>query len=417
MIYSNHEQNKDSNISWLNKIPTHWSVKRLRFVLTTNSNKSSRLLQPDSLVSFVPMDAVSEQGELRLDIEKRVDEIGDGYTYFEENNVVVAKITPCFENGKGALARGLKNGQAFGTTELYVLRTFKNLLPEYLFYLTISYPFRKTGEAEMYGAGGQKRIPENFIKNFMIGIPPLLEQKAIAMFLDKKTAEIDTLIIKKQALLTLLTEKRAALITQAVTKGFNPNISMKDSDVLWLGKIPETWRVVALKHYLSTPVTDGPHETPEFLDEGIPFISAEAIKDSKINFDKKRGFISKESSVIYSRKYKPQRGDIYIVKSGATTGSIAMVNTDEHFNIWSPLAAVRANPTYIYSNYLFYFLSSENFKIAIELGWSFGTQQNIGMNIIENLQIVIPPLSEQKEIVLFLAKKMSDIDEIKVQYC
>ena len=113
----------------------------------------------------------------------------------------------------------------------------------------------------------------------------------------------------------------------------------KDSGVEWLGNIPEHWEVIPIKFSLSMPITDGPHETPDLLDDGIPFISAEAIKNDKINFDKKRGYISLEEHKRFSKKYKPKYGDVYMVKSGATTGNVARVQTHEEFNIWSPLAA------------------------------------------------------------------------------
>ena len=188
--------------------------------------------------------------------------------------------------------------------------------------------------------------------------------------------------------------------------------SYKDSGVEWLGVVPKYWGRTALKRYLLTPVTDGPHETPKFYDEGVPFISAEAIKKSRINFSKKRGYISREDHLQYSKKYLPQRGDIYVIKSGATTGNVAMVETDLEFNIWSPLAAVRTNPKYLYGRYVFHYLSSECFRVPIELGWSFGTQQNIGMNVIENLDILRPPIDEQKAIAAFLDEKTMAIDAL-----
>lgn len=156
---------KPTGVDWLEEVPSHWDMKRLRFAVQTNPLASELRCPPDTLVSFVPMDAVGEYGGLALDQEKALDEIGSGYTYFRDDDVVVAKITPCFENGKGALAKGLKNGIAFGTTELHVLRVRENLDPSFLFYLTISEAFRDMGEAHMYGAGGQKRVPELFIKD------------------------------------------------------------------------------------------------------------------------------------------------------------------------------------------------------------------------------------------------------------
>lgn len=188
--------------------------------------------------------------------------------------------------------------------------------------------------------------------------------------------------------------------------------SYKNTNIDWFGKIPEHWSTKALKRIVITPVTDGPHETPELFDDGIPFISAEAIKNDKIDFERKRGFISYEDNERFSKKYSPKINDIYIIKSGATTGNIAMVNNDTNFNIWSPLAVVRVNEKQVLPKFIFYFLKSKCFKTSIILGWSYGTQQNIGMNIIENLAVTIPPLVEQIPIVDFLDYKTSQIDNL-----
>ena len=115
----------------------------------------------------------------------------------------------------------------------------------------------------------------------------------------------------------------------------------RHSGVDWLGELPEHWQVKLLKHIVATPITDGPHETPEILDEGIPFASAESVSSGQLDFTKIRGHISREVHDRYSKKYKPRRDDIFMVKSGATTGVTAIVDTDVEFNIWSPLAAIR----------------------------------------------------------------------------
>lgn len=173
---------------------------------------------------------------------------------------------------------------------------------------------------------------------------------------------------------------------------------MRASGIDWLGAIPSHWSIRQLKHVVSTPITDGPHETPEFLTEGIPFVSAEAISSGSIDFAKVRGFISLDDHARYSAKYSPKRGDIYMVKSGATTGITAIVDTDQLFDIWSPLAAIRPGPLLI-PQFLLFFMRSRNFQEAVALNWSFGTQQNIGMNVIESLHVPIPPLEEQVAIV------------------
>ncbi|MCC6764434.1 MAG: restriction endonuclease subunit S, partial [Deltaproteobacteria bacterium] len=210
---------KDSGVEWLREIPAHWEVKRLKFGVELNpSPLAARRLAHDAEVSFVPMEAVGEYGGLDLSRIKPLADVGSGYTYFANGDVVVAKITPCFENGKGALAAGLTNGIAFGTTELHVLRALDAVDGQYLFYVTLSDAFRRLGEAEMYGAGGQKRVPEAFAENLKHPLPPEPEQRAIAAFLDRETARIDGLVAKKERLIELLQEKRTALITRAVTK-------------------------------------------------------------------------------------------------------------------------------------------------------------------------------------------------------
>ncbi len=188
-------------------------------------------------------------------------------------------------------------------------------------------------------------------------------------------------------------------------------LKMKPSGVEWIGEVPEYWVNYSLKRLVAIKITDGPHETPEFIEDGVPFISAESVKDSKIDFNFKRGFISKEQDIIYSKKCKPQKHDIFIVKSGSTTGKIAIVDTNEDFNIWSPLALIRSNPKLVFSKFLFYAFICDYFQRQIQLYWSFGTQPNIGMGVIENLRVILPPLPEQTAIAAYLDRKTAQIDQ------
>jgi type I restriction enzyme S subunit len=185
----------------------------------------------------------------------------------------------------------------------------------------------------------------------------------------------------------------------------------KPSGVEWLGEIPEHWEVTSIKHILEIPISDGPHTTPQLFNQGIPFISAEAIKNGEINFKKKRGYISVKDHLLFSKKYSPKRNDIYMVKSGATTGNIAMVKTDKEFSIWSPLAVFRANQNKIIPNFLYNYLQSISLKKGVELNWSFGTQQNIGMGVLSNLMIPYPTISEQTAIANFLDDKTAKLDQ------
>jgi len=187
-------------------------------------------------------------------------------------------------------------------------------------------------------------------------------------------------------------------------------LAYKTSEVEWLGEIPAHWEVLPIKFALALPITDGPHETPTLYDEGIPFISAEAIKNDRIDFERKRGYISQEEHLRFSKKYKPQYGDVYMVKSGATTGNVARVTTKEEFSIWSPLAALRPDRSLATTDFIFYAMKSNTFTHSVTLSWSFGTQQNIGMGVISNIRIALPPLPEQEAIARFLDNKTAQID-------
>ncbi|KTC93381.1 restriction endonuclease subunit S [Legionella cincinnatiensis] len=408
MAYYQHENEKHTNVAWFDETPVTWCIKRLRFVLTTNLNKSNKLLRPDDIVSFIPMEAVGENGGLRLDIEKQVSEIGDGYTYFEEHDVVVAKITPCFENAKGALAKGLKNGVGYGTTELYVLRPFTNITSEYLFYLTISYPFRKLGEAEMYGAGGQKRVPENFIKNFATAIPSLLEQKTITDFLDKKTTEIDVLIAKKYALIKLLEEKRIAFITQAVTKGLNKNTLMKDSYIPYIGKIPVHWGVKRFKFLVSEPFKYGANESAEDDDRSQPrYIRITDIKDNGLLKEDTFKSLSEEKAIPYLLK----DGDILLARSGATVGKSFIYRAHLGRACYAGYLIRARIHSMINPEFIFRFLNSNSYWDWLNNIFIQATIQNVSAEKYANLCIPTPPLEEQEKILNVLDNKLKKIEE------
>lgn len=149
---------------------------------------------------------------------------------------------------------------------------------------------------------------------------------------------------------------------------------------------------------LSQPITDGPHTTPKLVNEGIPFISAGAVWDGKVHFEKAQGFITKEADAEYSRKYKPKRNDVFMVKSGSTTGKVAIVDTDENFNIWSPLAAMRTDNE-ITARYVYHLLQTTSAQNMVLTRMSHGSQPNLSMRVLEQFDVKIPTLQEQKRIV------------------
>jgi len=154
---------------------------------------------------------------------------------------------------------------------------------------------------------------------------------------------------------------------------------------------------------LSQPITDGPHETPVLCSSGIPFISVESIHDGIVDVEKCRGYISEDSSRIYRQKYTPQKDDVYMVKS-ASVGRVAIVSDNTNFDIWSPIAAMRANKSVIMPRYLFYSLQTETIQKLVLKKSSKGSQPNLSMRKLEEFLIPVPPLPVQQEIVRILDK-------------
>jgi type I restriction enzyme, S subunit len=147
--------------------------------------KMPNSLDDDAVASFLPMAAVSEEGRIAFEEERTVAGVKKGYTYFERGDVLIAKITPCFENGKASRTESLSKPFGFGSTEFHVLRAANDVDPNFLFYKIWNASFRELGAQNMTGSAGQKRVPADFLKRLEIRLPPLDEQRRIAAILDK----------------------------------------------------------------------------------------------------------------------------------------------------------------------------------------------------------------------------------------
>jgi type I restriction enzyme, S subunit len=169
---------KHTPLGW---IPEEWKVERIEDVATLNPARKYML--DDEQVSFLGMADVSEEGKVLNGYIRQYGDVKNGFTYFENNDILVAKITPCFENYKGALVNNLKNGVGFGSTEFHVIRAGERVLPNYIFHHTRFGVFRSRGEQNMTGTAGQKRIPADFIATYKIPVPEIKEQRKIVTIL------------------------------------------------------------------------------------------------------------------------------------------------------------------------------------------------------------------------------------------
>ena len=410
--YHPYPEYKDSGIDWLGNIPTHWKISRIKFFAEINPSKTQvRNLPKDTEVSFLPMEAIGEDGSLKLDSQKQLGDVINGYTFVGENDLIIAKITPCFENGKSAIARGLIKQIAFATTEVIPLRCNNSDDTGFLYYLLKCSPFKNIAEGSMYGAGGQKRVADSFVANYHFAEPPIAERYKIAAFLDRETAKIDQLIAKQQQLIELLKEKRQAVISHAVTKGLNPNVKMKPSGVEWLGDVPEHWDVCFIKHKCQE-ITDGAHISPETENGEHLFISITDIKKGVIDFE--NALLTSSASYAYLKKTgcMPFAGDILFSKDG-TIGQTAITPSKVSFVVASSLIIVRPNRALVTSEYMDFLLKSSLVAEQVESFVKGAALRRLSIQNLLKIFGVFPPLEEQRKISNYLTKKLSEYDSLE----
>ncbi len=422
MKFSPYPKYKSNDIKWLTDIPEHWSKKRGRFCIDVNpQSKKVRRLTPDQEVSFVPMEAVGEYGGLNLEQTRTISDVGSGYTEFERGDVVVAKITPCFENGKGALASGLVNDIAFGTTELHVLRATKAVDPQLLFYFTISQFFRGIGEGEMYGAGGQKRVPPEFCKNIQIPLPPLPEQRAIADFLDRETAKIDRLVAKKRTLIERLIEKRIALISRTVTRGLppiyrcaaglNPNPKLKPSGIDWLDDVPEHWRIVRVNSVFrlrsgGTPSTD----VVDFWNGDIPWVSAKDMKTLRI--EDTEDHITERAVKESATSIVPFGTVLVVTRSGILRHSLPVAIAQRPLAINQDIKGLSPTVDNINTIFFAYWVQGNQDPLLTFWRQQGATVESLNVETIKASYFPLPSAQEQQTIVDFLDQETAKIDKL-----
>lgn len=416
--YKAYPEYKDSGVEWLGGTPIHWQIIATKYIAQLNPKKSSIPRSKLSEVcSFVPMENL-KFNSLVIDEEKIINQVYDGYTYFEDGDILIAKVTPCFENKNMAVAEGLINSIGFGSSEIYVLRCGDQVHRKFLFYRLQEDSFMAISIAAMSGAGGLKRVPAETVNSYLLGLPEWLEQVKIVAFLDHETAKIDNLIEKQQQLIELLKEKRQAVISHAVTKGLNPDVLMKDSGVEWLGEVPEHWEVSKFG-YISLVVRGGsprPAGDPTlFNGDYSPWVTvAEITKDNEIYLENTDTFLTKKGSE-QCRVFKV--GTLLLSNSGATLGVPKILNINANAND----GVVGFESLQIDHEYAYFYLSTltNNLRESIKQG---SGQPNLNTDIVKSIAVPIPPekeiqliVSSIKEIIkLYSLIESSALEQVKL---
>lgn len=415
MKYNTYPEYKHSGVEWLGEIPAHWGIIPLKYLAKLNPKKS--IINASFFkekCSFLPMEKLKTDS-LILDEERRVIDVYNGYTYFEDGDVLMAKVTPCFENKNIAIAEGLSNGLGFGSSEIYVLRTNKMIKNRFLFYRLQEDSFMDIATSAMTGAGGLKRVPSEVVNSYCIALPQFDEQEKVADFLDYETAKIDALLEQQKQLVILLKEKRQVEVSLLVTKGLHSQATLKNSGVEWLGNIPAHWRVTKIKYVVSlfdqgwSPQCES--RQAENNEYGV--LKVGCVNNGVFNHVENKAL---PDNLKFIKHYIVKEGDLLISRANTKelVGSAAVVDRNYgNLLLCDKLYRLRFTDG-ILPELISIYLSIFPVRKQIELQASGASHsmQNIGQETIKNLPCLVIPLHEANELLLAIKKCMQRYDFI-----
>ena len=358
-----------------------WRYVQLDEVVEINPKAPvSKSISPDLEVSFVPMGAVSEAGFIEDAQVRKYSEVCKGYTSFQENDVLFAKITPCMENGKRAIARNLVNGIGFGSTEFHILRPKKEVLPEYIYHFISRKAFRKEAERNMTGSVGQKRVPTSFLKSVKIPLPPLHIQKEIVQVLD----EADALIQKRKQAIAKLDE----LVQSVFLEMFGDPVSN-----------PKAWKLEKLKKLgtLGRGVSKHrPRNDPKLLGGKYPLVQTGDVARS--------GIYLYEYNQTYSelglRQSKMWPKGTLCITIAANIADASILTFDACF----PDSVVGFIPERELTNCEYIYCWISHLKRYIEEKAPQVAQKNINLTILSDLDVPVPPINLQNQFAMIVSQ-------------
>lgn len=398
---------KDSGIEWIGEIPEGWEITRLKYLADFEPTCDTSYLTDESKITYTPMECVKNGG-----FENRSALYGNlshTLTPFQNGDIAMAKVTPCFENGNIAIMDNLFSGFGLGSSELFIFRP-KSISTRYFFYWLQNKAFVARACSTMTGTGGLKRISPSFIRNCPVHCPSTDEQTMISDYLDAKCSEIDDLLTSVRSSIEEYKKLKQAVITQAVTKGVRGEREMKDSGVEWIGEIPKEWgrtKIKMIASFFNGDRTSRYPQPSDFVDAGVAFLTSRNIDSDEVDLS--------ETKYITDDKYKSLSGakiqidDIIFCLRGSV-GKCAINRTLSRGTVASSLATIRSKD--IYPKYLLYFLLSNIASTQTTIFMNGTCAANLSAENVGNYYITLPISAEQKEIADYLDAKCAEIDKL-----
>ena len=404
---------RDSGVEWLGEVPEGWITKKIKHTTYVKGRIGWKGLKSDEFIGEGPYLVTGTdfiEGKVNWETcyhvsNERYDE--DPYIQLHENDLLITKDGTI---GKTAIVKNLPDNACLNSGIFLTRSISGDYFTEFMHWLLNSVVFTKFIDYTKTGTT-INHLYQNVFVDFTFPVPPLPEQHTIAAFLDSETGRIDALIEKKERQIELLQEKRAALISHAVTKGLDPDVPMKDSGVEWLDEVPENWEIKRLKH-VCLLIKDGTHQPPSRTSNGIPLLSVRNIVNGKFVNLPDDSLISEEDFNELQRSVEVKKNDILLAIVGATIGKVAIVDEMLPFAIQRSLAVLRPNINIAYYKYFSYFMRSSSFQQLLWKNVGYSAQPGIYLGSLANFNITVPDTNEQRAIASFIDRETGRIDTL-----
>lgn len=435
----------------MSDVPEGWVVKPVPELFEINPGKPpTDALPAEATVTFVPMPAVdADQGTIASPHERAFGEVRKGYTAFRNEDVILAKITPCFENGKAAIARGLTNGLGFGSSEFHVFRSRGAVTPDYLYHFLRQTAFRREAQEYMTGTAGQARVPTSYLEGIELAVPPLPEQKRIVAKIKALLAEVNAARDRLEKVPALLkrfrqsvlaaacsgsltedwrrenknVEGAAALVKQAqLIEAQSPTKKKRERSEAWQDEeaperndeIPGTWCWSSVGTFVSDSFYGPRFSSEEYAESGVPTIRTSDIdRNGNIIFDNPPRLTLTKQQVT---ELGLQSGDLLVTRTGATIGKCALYRSDLGPAVPSAyLIRFRLRQECVDPQYVLTFLLSPYGQDQLLAGTTAVAQPNINAPTVKAVRLPLPPLAEQQEIVRRVRRFIGMIENLEGQ--
>jgi type I restriction enzyme, S subunit len=442
------------------QLPLGWAAPALGEIASINPALDHCVENDDIKVAFVPMRAVEvEGGGLTAPEVRRFGEVKNGYTSFRSGDVIMAKITPCMENGKITVVPDVPGRVCFGSTEFHSIRPEPEIQARWISWYLLQHETRRAAQRQMTGAVGQMRVPAAFLESRQIPLAPAAEQEHIADALDELFSDFDAGVAALERVREKLKLYRASVLKAAVEGALTAEWRAQQphnepaSELLrrilderrrrwengqlrkfkergqeplknWKAKykkpvgpvvtnlpsLPEGWCWVTVEQ-VSILVTDGDHNPPKRVGNGVPHLTAKNVKGLKFIFDD-CSFISPHDACRVFRRYQPEAGDLVITCVG-TVGRTAVVPVDLEFSPDRNLAAVRFSGIGPIVIYVQLFFEAPNIQSKLMSVSGSTAQPHLYLGDLRSLPVALPSLPEQEAIVEAVEDQLSVIDHLE----